>query len=70
MYLVSIYAYKHKQTINSEDELMAHLDLALPLDAVTDQAHLDCVPISDDADAQQMRWTDWSQLLTTAQLNL
>jgi hypothetical protein len=46
---------------------MALIDLALSLDAITDQAHIDCVPISDDADAQKMRWTDWSQLLTAAQ---
>lgn len=46
---------------------MAHVDLALPLDGSNDQARIDCVPISADADAQQMRWTDWSQLLTTAQ---
>ena len=46
---------------------MANHDLALLLGAVVDQAHIDCVPISADADARQMRWTDWSQLLTTAQ---
>lgn len=46
---------------------MAQLDLALPLDALNDQARLDCVPVSADADAQQMRWIDWSQLITTAQ---
>lgn len=47
--------------------MMTNHDLALLLDAAADQAHIDCVPISADADAQQMRWTDWSQLLTTAQ---
>lgn len=47
---------------------MDQIDLALPLDALADQAHRDCVPVSADADAQQMRWTDWSQLITTVNL--